>query len=258
MPRRMLLLGLLLAGLALPVWAAESAADRGRKALLEKSYNPAGWTPEGYQNVWKRWPGVTEKPANYDKAVRDYYGLHAAPYPNAGLPMGLREGWRLLAKGIGVDCMICHGGSMLGQSYVGLGNSSLDIEALFVDLNDASGLPPRTPIRFCNVRGTSEAGGIGVYLLGYRNPDLSLRPKRLELGLQDDLCEDVPAWWHLKKKKTMYHTGGADARSVRSIMQFMMSPLNGPGVFEREEATFRDVREHLLTLEPPGVSPMSP
>jgi mono/diheme cytochrome c family protein len=49
----------------------------------------------------------------------------------------------------------------------------------------------------------------------------------------------------------MNWTGGSDQRSVRSIMQFMMSPLNGPGVFEREEATFRDVREHLLTLAPP-------
>ena len=145
MPRRMLILGLVVATLTLPVWAAESAADRGRKTLLEKTYNPAVWSPEAYANVWKRWPGVTEKPADYDWAVRDYYGLHTAPYPNAGLPMGLREGWRLLGKGISVDCMICHGGSILGQSYVGLGNTTLDIEALFADLNGAEGLPPRTP-----------------------------------------------------------------------------------------------------------------
>src|SRR5262249_34090467 len=137
MPRRMLILGLFVAVLTMPVWAGESAADRGRKALLEKTYNPAVWTPDAFANVWKRWPGVTEKPADYDRAVRDYYGLHPAPYPNAGLPMGLREGWRLLAKGISVDCMICHGGSILGQSYVGLGNTSLDIEALFADLNGA-------------------------------------------------------------------------------------------------------------------------
>lgn len=251
MMRRTLIFGLGFATLALPVWAGESAADRGRKALLEKTYNPAVWSPDAFANVWKRWPGVAKKPADYDRAVRDYYGLHPAPYPNAGLPMGLREGWRLLAKGISVDCMICHGGSMLGQSYVGLGNASLDIEALFADLNGAEGLPPRTPFRFCNVRGTSEAGGMGVYLLGYRNPDMSLRPQRLDLGLQDDLCEDVPAWWHLKKKKTMYHTGGADARSVRSIMQFMMSPTNGLPAFEKAEPEFADILQYFLTIEPP-------
>src|SRR5258708_37983135 len=65
------------------------------------------------------------------------------------------------------------------------------------------------------------------------------------------MCGDPPAWWLLKKKKTMYGTGGADARSVRSIMQFMMSPLNPPSVFEKEEATFKDIQAYLLSLEAP-------
>src|SRR5262249_22188875 len=68
---------------------------------------------------------------------------------------------------------------------------------------------------------------------------------------RDQLCEDAPAWWLLHKKKTMYHTGGGDARSVRSLMQFMLSPLNAPAVFDREEATFRDVQAYLLSLRPP-------
>ena len=72
----------------------------------------------------------------------------------------------------------------------------------------------------------------GVFLLGHRTPDLSIRVKREELGLRDDLCEDPPAWWLLKKKKTMYHTGGGDARSVRSLMQFMLTPLNTTSAFD--------------------------
>src|SRR5262249_48096289 len=67
----------------------------------------------------------------------------------------------------------------------------------------------------------------------------------------EEMCEDVPAWWLLKKKQTMYYTGGADQRAVRSLMQFMMSPLNGPGVFQREEKTFTDIREYILSIEPP-------
>src|SRR5690606_8007111 len=123
----------------------------------------------------------------------------------------------------------------------------LDIQALFEDLSAASGRAATTPFCFTRVRGTSEAGGMAVYLLGLRNPDLTLRTPRLKLGLNDSLCEDVPAWWLLKKKRTMYHTGGGDARSVRSIMQFMLSPLNGPEVFEREEATFRDILAYLCS-----------
>jgi len=38
------------------------------------------------------------------------------------------------------------------------------------------------------------------------------------------MIEDPPAWWLLKKKKRMYASAGSDQRSVRSLMQFMMSP----------------------------------
>src|SRR5206468_11718486 len=99
--------------------------------------------------------------------------------------------------------------------------------------------------------GSSEAGAMAVFLLGFREPDLGLRLSRLELGLHDDLCEDVPAWWLLRKKKTMYHTGGADSRSHRSLMQFMMTPLNFPGAFHRAESDFKDILAYLRSLEPP-------
>ena len=46
----------------------------------------------------------------------------------------------------------------------------------------------------------------------FRETDLSIRLKHHDFKLRGDLCEDVPAWWLLKKKKTMYHTGTADAR----------------------------------------------
>src|SRR5262249_2312346 len=72
-----------------------------------------------------------------------------------------------------------------------------------------------------------------------------------ELGLKDDMCEDVPPWWHLKKKRTMYHTGGTDARSVRSKMQFMMTPLVTRADFDKAEVAFKDIEEYLRSLEPP-------
>src|SRR5262249_45607510 len=134
---------------------------------------------------------------------------------------------------------------------VGLPNTALDMQALFADLAAADGLPRRTPFTFCNVRGTTEAGSMAVYLLEMRELDLKLHAPPLNLGLRPNLCEDPPAWWLLHKKKTMYHTGGADTRSVRSLMQFMMSPLNLASTFRKEEATFADIRQYLLSLRPP-------
>jgi hypothetical protein len=236
-----------------PVGAAD-AAERGKQALLGKCYAPPTMTRRAYDVIWKQW-GVKDKPAaaDYDRLFRERYGLHEAPYANGGLPMGLRPASLPLGlgKGISMDCMVCHGGSIAGKSYVGLGNSILDYQAFYEEMSAADGHAPRTPFRFCNVRGTNEAGPMAVYLLGFREPNLDRRLKRIDLDLQDDLCEDVPAWWLLKKKKTMYFTGGADARSVRSLMQFMMSPLNSASDIQRAEADFKDIRAYLLSLTPP-------
>lgn len=237
--------------LTTPLLAAEpTAAERGKKALEETAFIPAFWKKDVVQKAWKAWPDVTERPANYAEAFREHYGLHEAPYAPGPMPMGLRKAKRLFEDGIGADCMLCHGGSILGKSYVGLGNSTLDIQALFEDFNTVDGLP-KPPFTFGNVRGTNEADGFGVYLLGFRNPDLSLSGTYVNLGLRDDTCADVPAWWLLKKKRTMYYTGATDSRSVRSLMQFMMHPLNGPEAFTKHEPAFRDVQAYLLSLEPP-------
>jgi mono/diheme cytochrome c family protein len=226
--------------------------QRGEKALLGRHFNPPAIPLEAYENAWRYWgKDAKEKPANYAEAFAEHYGLHMAPYPNGGYPMGLRPAKALFGKALATDCMICHGGSILGKSYVGVPNSTLDYQALYEDLARAAGHDPALPFRFTNVRGTTEAGAFAVYLFSWREPDLSVRSEPLNLELHDDMCEDPPAWWHLKKKKTMYHTGGGDARSVRSLMQFMLTPANPRRVFDREEKTFADIREYLLTIQPP-------
>lgn len=239
----------LLAGLwlASPL-SAQDAVERGRAALLERAFVPAAWSQATFDDLWKKWtPRLEQKPKDYAAAFTERYGLPPAPFPNNDLPLGLRHGKTLLGfKGITTDCMLCHGGSLLGKSYVGLGNSTIDLQGLFEDL-----ISRRLPYTFSNVRGTTEAGATAVYLLALREPDLKIRLKPHPFRVRDDLCEDTPAWWLLRKKKTMYHTGSSHARSVRSIMQFMLTPANPPGQFEREEATFADIQAYLLSLEAP-------
>jgi hypothetical protein len=246
--------GFLLVGLVVHV-LAESAdeptpAERGRIALLTRCFNPTIWSTNAYNNAWRQWD-LSQRPVNYEEAFRERYGLPEAPYPNDGYPMGLRHSGGLLGKGLSTDCLLCHGGSIAGHSYVGLPNASLDMQALYEDLARADGRSGSTPFIFSNVRGTTEAGAMAIFLYQLRQPDLNLRITRRNLGLRDDLCEDPPAWWLLKKKKTMYQTGSNDARSVRSIMQFMLSPLNPPSAIKKEEATFRDIQAFILSLEPP-------
>lgn len=236
---------------ASPEATRSEAAKRGYHALTSTAFIPAFWSERAVANVWRQWDGVTEKPADYEKAFRDRYGLHPSPYPNNGLPLGLRKADLLLGKGVGADCMLCHGGTIFGKTYIGLGNSTLDIQALFEELGRADGGARKLPFTFGNVRGTNEADGFGVYLMGFRNPDLSLSGTWKNLGLRDDTCSDVPAWWLMKKKRTIYHTGATDSRSVRTLMQFMLHPLNSPAAFVKAESAFRDIQQYLLSLEPP-------
>jgi mono/diheme cytochrome c family protein len=240
------LIGTALGGLA----AADepSPAHRGRTALQTRPFTPALWPLNAYPDAWKKWGSdVKEPPKDYAAAFRGHYGLHPAPYANGKYPMGIREAPGIfVGKGLTADCMLCHGGSILGQSYIGLGNSTLDIQALFEDMGKG-----KTPIRFSNVRGTSEAGNFAIFLMTFRHLDLKLRIPPQKVELCEELCEDVPAWWLLKKKRTIYHTGTGHSRSVRSLMQFMLVPTVGPETFAKEEATFADIQAYLLNLTPP-------
>lgn len=250
--KRVLLVFLALLLVRGPVAAQSPEAKRGKEALLSRALLPPAWSLGAFQNLWKQC-GLPERPSQeaFGTLLREHYGLQATPFPNDDLPMGLQKTKSLLLSGITTNCLLCHGGSLLGQSYIGLPNTALDIQALFEDLAAADGRPPTLPFTFSHVRGTTEAGAMAEFLLGWREPDLRLRTSRKDLGLHDDFCLDAPAWWLLKKKKTMYFTGGLDARSVRALMQFMMSPLSTPARFTSEEKTFVDIQAYLLTLEPP-------
>jgi cytochrome c2 len=228
---------------------AMTAAERGRRALFEQSFTPPVLSLKAYDNVWKQW-GLKEKPADYAKAFRDRYGLHVAPYPNDGLPMGMRKANGLLGKGVTNDCLICHAGSIAGQTVIGLGNASLDIQTLFDEMAGAQGLKALVPFTASHVRGTIEAEAVVLHLMQFRDTDLNLRLPR-KLAFRTNLHEDIPAWWLLKKKKTMFATGAIDARSARANMPFLLSPLNSAAYIKKQEATFRDIKAFILSLEAP-------
>jgi mono/diheme cytochrome c family protein len=237
-----------------PPATAAPSADRGRAALLERCFSAPFVSRAGYETLWKQW-GLKARPDDFDAQVRHRYGLHEPPYPNDGLPMGLRMIDRRRAgarAAVGIDCMLCHGGSLFGKSYIGLPNTSLDLAGLFRDLDLASGSFGIFPYRVSNVRGTTESTATGVFVISLRDGELNFRLPPAPVGrIPDQLCEDAPAWWLLRRKRTMYYNGQIDARAVRPLMTFMLHPGSTPATFAREESTFADIRQYLLTLEPP-------
>lgn len=236
---------------------AHAAAERGRLALTTQSFLPAAWKLGAYESarayLGPDAPDPCDDPDGYGRAFREHYGLHPAPYANEGLPMGLRRAPRADGAGVGlhIDCMACHGGSIGGKSYVGLGNTQLDLEALLKELTRADGRkPPVSVFTLNSTRGTNNAGMIDVALLSMRNPDLSFR--RFPLLTGANLPElDTPAWWHLKKKRTKYYDGRTPAEAVRSNMQFLLGDLT-LREFEALEPTFEDIDAYFRSLEAPA------
>ena len=246
---RVVLLIALICGVAVAA-PGETAPREGQRLLESTAFIRAFWPSSAYRDAWKVW-GLDQKPADYDRAFRTRYGLAEAPYANDGLPMGLRRANLLFGSGIGIDCMTCHGGELMGQGVIGMGNSSLDIHSLFTEMTAATGSPAQVPFQFSQARGTTEAGAFSVYLLGLRNPDLTLAERPRQLGVRDDSVEDVPAWWLLKKKSTMYYTGTTSTDSARSLMQFLMHPLTTRAEFDKAEPAFQKIRDYLKSIPAP-------
>jgi hypothetical protein len=234
-----------------------AAIERGRVALTQRSYLRAEWSEQAYRNAGKLWGEEAvdpdADPEAYAQAFARRYGLHPAPYPNDGLPMGLRWSQRPDGSrtGLQVDCMVCHGGSIGGTSYVGLGNTQIDYDLLLRDLFRADGRrSPLVPFVINTVRGTTNAGMMSVVLLSVRNSDLSFRRFPLPLGC--NLPElDAPPWWNLKYKTRMYYDGRTPASSVRANMQFLLADKTLEE-FQELEPVFRDIQAYLLSLEPPA------
>lgn len=227
----------------------KASAERGAIAV-RTAMNPAGFSIRSFDNVWKQW-GLKERPADFERARNERYGFHTAPFDNQGMPLGLHAVNSPLGKGLDASCVLCHAGRVAGQTIIGLGNASLDFQGFFDEVGAGEFFAPRMPIRLGNVRGTIEATAVVNYFLEFRNTDLSLRLPSKNMKIADELCEDVPAWWLMKRKERMYHTGGGHARSIRTMMPFLLNPLNSAEYIKKHEPTFADIQAYLLTLEVP-------
>ena len=231
--------------------APDAAADRGREAMRGRpALNPALWSPKALDTAWTQW-GLTEKPADYARAFRERYGLHPAPYENGGLPMGLHEVRGLLGKGIDADCLMCHAGSIAGQTYIGLGNASVDVQGLFEELSAANGGRLDLPFEFSHSRGTVDPVASVTFLMEWRDADLNMRAAPAKLDFRNDVASDPPAWWLLKKKKTRGWTGSMDVRSTRVDMVNLLSPFNGAAYVKKHESVFADIHAFVLGVQPP-------
>lgn len=210
-------------------------AARGREALLTTGVTGPLVPALAMQNLW--WVWGTGQPADYWAAFRARYGF------------GLNEGVRIVGNSATLDCLACHQGAVNGQSLVGLGNPRSDLTLLQEDLAQLAMMagfqPPSYSRLRTGARGVNDAMGLGLELsLQYGTPPA---PIQTDIGFQDP-----PAWWGLSRKSRMFTDGSGDIRAHRSMMATLLAFGVTQAELESKEETFKDVREYLLSLEPPA------
>jgi mono/diheme cytochrome c family protein len=191
---------------------------------------------------------------------------------NADLPYNLtatiaKSGVEIVAP----NCLSCHAGVLDGKLMVGLGNAQGDFtsdptstsEAVGFLLTDeaektewrrwADRVKAIGPWSQTKVVGTNPADSFTAVLFAHRDrktlawsetPLLDLPPKIV-------LPTDVPPWWRMKKKTSMFYTAGGRGDHARIMMT--ASTLCTDSVEEAKtiDSWFPDVRAWIASLEPP-------
>jgi mono/diheme cytochrome c family protein len=240
--------------------AVAGDAARGREHLLSRAYLPADFDQEVFDELWTTWEeplkaqAARATVAERRRMAMDRYGLTPHPDdPSRSLQyvVGAAGSWTM-------SCLACHQGQVRGSAIPGVPNSSYALETLTEEVRAVKVRQRKTfghmdlgslLLPLGTTVGTTNAVIFGVALMRHRDADLAIvqRPPRFDLMHHD---MDAPAWWHYRKRKSLYVDGFA-AKGHRVLMQFLLVKENGPEKFREWEDEFRDIEAWIASLEPP-------
>jgi mono/diheme cytochrome c family protein len=235
-------------------------SGRGYEILTTKPYVPPDFDQETFDNVWQVWEeplrsqAAKATPEERRQMAFARYGFTSAPGDTSGKPqqyvVDAQGNWTM-------TCLACHQGKVAGQVFAGVPNSHFALQTLVEDVRAAKMKlhKPLVRLDFASAvfplgttNGSTNAVMFGMALMANRDPQLNVVP-----GLPPRMTHhdhDAPAWWNFKKKTHLYSDGFA-AKGHRPLMQFMLTPENGPEAFAAREDDFREVYKWLESLEAP-------
>jgi mono/diheme cytochrome c family protein len=173
---------------------------------------------------------------------------------------------------VGNNCLVCHAGYFDNKIIVGLGSHNFDftvdvaaqaeLVGSFIDdpaeqvewrkwADRVSALGPYTkPLTV----GVNPAENITAVLFAHRDretlawsnePLLTLPPEHV-------VPVDVPPWWRMKKKNTMFYSGQGRGDHARIMMTASTLCTDSVAEAEHIDSYFPDVRAYIASLEPPS------
>jgi len=237
-----------------------SGRSRGLDLLLSKAYLPADFDQDVFDDLWTVWEEPLRSRAEQApveerrRMAMERYGLVPHPDdPSRSMQYVVDTDGRWV-----MSCLACHQGQARGAAIPGVPNSTYALETLTEEVRQVK-IQQRKAFSHMDVgslllplgttNGTTNAVIFGVALMRHRDPDLSIvqRPPRLDLVHHD---MDAPAWWHYRRRQTLYADGFAP-KGHRILMQFLLVKENGPEKFHQWEDDFRAIESWIASLEPP-------
>jgi len=233
-------------------------AARGWEALVNEGYvgcgapralydRFAGGTPAGW-----RLPGRTGRSADLPYFANAYT-----------TPSGVEV--------VTANCLGCHASFLRGELVIGLGDASADFTMDVTPMIAAGAFLPADPAQKAELDkllgrvkalaphirtrtvGANPADHIAAVLFAHRDRETlawSDAPL-IELPTEEPIPVDVPAWWLLKKKAAMFHTGAGRGDQARIMMTASVLCVDDVASARAVDAYFPDIRAFILTLEPP-------
>jgi len=231
----------------------DDAADRGKALFVEGTLGRAMVPAVGLRNLWAVWGGgpILDDDA-YWAAFRERYGLIEAPWPNDGYPLGLHDSGGGTAT---VNCLLCHADRVAGETVIGVGNSRVDLQALWDDLialqavGEGLGLPP-IQLPYDIVDNSSAAGALDGVGLGMQ---MSLLYGPPGVDIETDFgAQQAAPWWQLPLKDRVYSDGTGDVNNHRSMASTLLAFGTPWSELQGMDDTLLDLQAMMGSTEPPA------
>lgn len=228
--------------------ADADAASRGLRALRQDSFGGQLVPSLAIRNLWVVWDARPRDDETYWADFNARYGSVADPEDAVGRPLGLKIG----ARQTTVDCLFCHAGRIAGQTLIGA-PARVDLEGFYDDLVRLNARAPDfgfpsfpVPLDLDGLTGAAgahDATGLGLRLAAATQPGLEA---------PDDCGHQRPApWWTASRKHARYSDGSGRDTGYRTMMATLLAFGLSLADLQALDATFADVDQALLSLEPP-------
>ncbi|HVJ87120.1 MAG TPA: cytochrome c [Caulifigura sp.] len=234
----------------------------GWRILKGRPFLPPDFDQATFDQLPLNWPAAEREalsgqtPLERRKSIAAHYGLTQNPWAKSDEFDLL--GYVKTEAGWVMNCLACHGGTLEGKPYPGLGNNRYALQTLTEDVRRTKLLSLKKPghldlailkLPLNTTNGTSNSVIFGVILGAKRLPDMSVDQSRpVPKLVHHDM--DAPPWWHLAKKSRLY-ADDFSPKTHRAVMQFMLLPENDRDTVLGWEDDFRQILDWMHTVKPP-------